>query len=297
MMSENSEFFVPEDIKRLIDEGALFVSNHSGGKDSQVMLIKLLDIVPVKQMVVTYADLGRVVWPGSKRLAQQQAENAGVPFIVAKANKTLLGMVEKRFYDRPEVPSWPSSSTRQCTSDLKRGPIQREVRRYAKENGFKTIVNCLGLRAGESTQRKNRAPFSKMGISNSVTTWYEWLPVHKLTGYDVFQEILDAGQQPHYAYGLEIINGHPVATKNQRLSCRFCFFAEEGDIKNGAKCDPELLNEYDQMEIKTGYTMHISRIPIVQIATTKQSNGKKGAAEVIAEYLSQEQSKEKSCAA
>lgn len=105
-------------------------------------------------------------------LARDQAAAAGLPFIVATASKTLLEMVERRFEIRPEVPSWPSASTRQCTSDLKRGPIQREVRRYAKANGFKTIVNCLGLRAQESPGRAKRVVFSRMGISNSVLTWF-----------------------------------------------------------------------------------------------------------------------------
>lgn len=129
-------------IQSLIDAGALFVSNHSGGKDSQAMLIKLLDVIPSRQLVVVHASLGAIEWPGALELARDQAKSAGVPFIVARASKTLFEMVERRFENRPEVPSWPSASTRQCTSDLKRGPIQREVRRYAKANGFKTIVNC-----------------------------------------------------------------------------------------------------------------------------------------------------------
>ncbi|MDW1112878.1 hypothetical protein P2N17_13320, partial [Mannheimia haemolytica] len=124
-------------IQSLIDAGALFVSNHSGGKDSQAMLIKLLDVIPARQLVVVHASLGPVEWPGALELASAQATAAGLPFIVATARKTLLEMVVRRFENRPEVPSWPSASTRQCTSDLKRGPIQREVRRYAKANGFK----------------------------------------------------------------------------------------------------------------------------------------------------------------
>nr|WP_241667676.1 phosphoadenosine phosphosulfate reductase family protein [Pseudomonas caspiana] len=146
-------------------------------------------------------------------MARDQAAAAGLPFIVAKAAKTLLEMVERRFESRPEVPSWPSASTRQCTSDLKRGPIQREVRRYAKANGFKTIVNCLGLRAQESPGRAKRAVFSRMGISNSVLTWYEWLPIHDMRTTEVFAAIEVAGQEPHYAYALG----------NDRLSCVFMY--------------------------------------------------------------------------
>ncbi|HBR2686135.1 TPA: phosphoadenosine phosphosulfate reductase family protein [Klebsiella pneumoniae] len=246
---------IPE-ISPLITSGALFVSNHSGGKDSQAMLIKLLEVIPPRQLVVVHASLGAMEWPGALELAQKQAEVAGIPFIVAHAHKTLLEMVERRFENRPEVPSWPSASTRQCTSDLKRGPIQREVRRYAKANGFRTIVNCLGLRAQESPGRAKRQVFSKMGISNSVNTWYEWLPVHELKADEVFATIREAAQKPHYAYELG----------NERLSCVFCIMASRNDLKNGATHHPELLEQYAELETRTGYTMHMNRIPIKELA-------------------------------
>ncbi|MBP0441425.1 hypothetical protein [Tianweitania sediminis] len=35
-----------------------------------------------------------------------------------------------------------------------RPPLQREVRRYAKEIGFRVIVNALGLRAGRAQRRR-----------------------------------------------------------------------------------------------------------------------------------------------
>ena len=175
-------------------------------------------------------------------------------------------MVERRFENRPEVPSWPSATTRQCTSDLKRGPIQREVRRYAKAHGYKTVVNCLGLRAQESPGRAKRKTFGHMAISNSVLTWYEWLPVHDMAAEEIFWTILEDGQQPHYAYGLKIIHGRPVATRNKRLSCVFCIMSDKGDLSHGAQHHPALLAEYDAMEAKTGYTMHMSRIPLKELA-------------------------------
>lgn len=243
------------EIKALVDAGALFVSNHSGGKDSQAMLIKLREVIPAQQLLVVHASLGAMEWPGALELAQNQAADAGLPFIVARAAKTLLEMVERRFENRPEVPSWPSASTRQCTSDLKRGPIQREVRRYAKANGFKIIVNCLGLRAQESPGRAKRQAFSKMGISNSVNTWHEWLPIHELKTDEVFAVISDAGQEPHYAYALG----------NERLSCVFCIMASRNDLKNGAEQHPDLLVQYAELEDRTGYTMHMNRIPIREL--------------------------------
>ncbi|WP_042858007.1 phosphoadenosine phosphosulfate reductase family protein [Dickeya sp. NCPPB 3274] len=249
-----------DDISSLIQAGALFVSNHSGGKDSQAMLIKLLEVIPVRQLIVVHAALGAIAWPGAMTLAQQQATDAELPFIVARAAKTLFDMVERRFENRPDVPSWPSVRTRQCTSDLKRGPIQREVRAYAKANGFKIIVNCLGLRAQESSSRAKRQVFKRNDTdSNSVLTWYEWLPIHDMLTDEVFTTISDAGQQPHYAYKLG----------NERLSCVFCIMASKNDLINGGKHHPELLRQYADLELKTGYTMHMNRIPIMQLVSDK----------------------------
>lgn len=244
------------ELDRLIRSGALFVSNHSGGKDSQAQLVRLLERVPASQIVVVHASLGPMEWPGAMELARDQAAAASLPFIVAEATKTLLEMVERRFESRPEVPSWPSASTRQCTSDLKRGPIQREVRRYAKANGFKTIINCLGLRAQESPGRAKRSAFSRMGISNSVLTWYEWLPIHDMRTEEVFDTIKIAGLQPHYAYALG----------NDRLSCVFCIMASKPDLRNGRLQHPELFKQYVNLEERTGYTMHMNRIPLVELA-------------------------------
>ncbi|MGO4801018.1 phosphoadenosine phosphosulfate reductase family protein [Pseudomonas sp. W22_MBD1_FP4] len=243
------------EIDRLIRDGALFVANHSGGKDSQVQLIQLLERVPPAQLVVVHASLGEMEWPGAMELARDQAAAVRLPFIVAKAAKTLLEMVERRFESRPEVPSWPSASTRQCTSDLKRGPIQREVRAYAKQKGFKTIVNCLGLRAQESPGRAKRAVFSRMAISNSVHTWFEWLPIHDMSSSEVFAAISEAGQKPHYAYALG----------NNRLSCVFCIMASKADLRNGRIERPELFQQYVELEERTGYTMHMNRIPLIEL--------------------------------
>ena len=245
-----------EHVEALAASGALFVANHSGGKDSQAQLIKLLEVVPAAQILVIHASLGAMEWPGAMELARDQAAAAGLPFIVATATKTFLEMVERRFEGRPEVPSWPSASTRQCTSDLKRGPIQREVRRFAKANGYKVIVNCLGLRAQESPGRAKRKEFSHMRISNSVNTWYEWLPVHNLSTVEIFDTIEQAGQKPHYAYALG----------NDRLSCVFCIMASKKDLATGAAHNPGLLEQYDALEKRTGYTMHMSRIPLAELS-------------------------------
>lgn len=240
----------------LIDEATLVVANHSGGKDSQAMLIRLLDIVPTQNLLVVHASLGKMEWPGALELAEAQAKAAGLAFIVARAQKTLLEMVKRRHATRPDVPSWPSATTRQCTSDLKRGPIAREVRRYAKANGYTTVINCLGLRAEESPPRRKRPPLKRVDSACTRSReWLEWLPIQHLTRLEVFKTIYEAGQEPHYAYALG----------NDRLSCVFCIMASPNDLSNGARHFPDLLTEYCELEDSTGYTMHQSRRPLAEL--------------------------------
>jgi 3'-phosphoadenosine 5'-phosphosulfate sulfotransferase (PAPS reductase)/FAD synthetase len=248
----------PEQVSQLIDSGALFVANHSGGKDSQAMLIRLLEIVPVHQLLVVHASLGEAEWKGALEHAQQQAVAAGLPFVVAHAVKTFFDMVEHRFAVRPGPNSscWPSASNRQCTSDLKRGPIEREVRRYAKEHGFSRIVSCMGIRGQESPGRAKRPTFSR-NVRGSIAgrDWYEWLPIHDLTTDQVFQTIAGAGQSAHWAYG----------AGNQRLSCVFCIMGSPRDLANGARHRPDLYAKYREIEQRTGYTMHQSRKPLDEL--------------------------------
>jgi 3'-phosphoadenosine 5'-phosphosulfate sulfotransferase (PAPS reductase)/FAD synthetase len=235
----------------LAARGALFVVNHSAGKDSQAMLIRLLRAgVPASQMVVVHAELPGVEWAGTIEHARSQAVDAGLPFHVVRAGKTLLGMVANRFLVRPSVPSWPSPSTRQCTSDLKRGPIQKLVRKLLRDRGTGLVVNCMGLRAEESSGRAKKPVFSlDARASKAGRVWWNYLPIHSLTKAEVFATIELAGQKPHWAYeqGME------------RLSCCFCIMASSSDLRVAARLNPALYSEYVALEDRTGYTMHASR--------------------------------------
>ncbi|NNP68410.1 phosphoadenosine phosphosulfate reductase family protein [Acinetobacter sp. Ac_5812] len=231
-----------------IQQGALFVVNHSGGKDSQAMMIKLLEYVPKDQILVVHASLGFMEWPGAMELARDQAAAAGVPFIVAKSKKSFLDMVLKRFQERPEVPSFPAPKYRQCTSDLKRDPIKREVRRYTKANGIDRIVNCIGLRAEESVGRAKQEVYKPAADNGKAgRSWFNYLPIHSLNTSEVFRTIQDDGQQPHWAY-----------QGNDRLSCITCIMASAVDLIHGAKQNPKVYALMCLVEQVTGYALHAS---------------------------------------
>lgn len=220
------------------------------------MLIRLLGFIPAAQLLVIHATLGEVEWEGALDLAQRQAAEASLPFIVAKAPKTFLELVEHRFRTYPNAPAFPQASNRQCTSDLKRDPIMREVRRYAKAHGFTRIVTCMGLRAAESTKRAKMTTWSRSARgSKAGREWFEWLPIHSLSTDEVFSTIRQAGQEPHWAY----------ASGNERLSCVFCIMGSANDARHGAIQRPELFEQYVEIEKRTGYTCHQSRETLEEI--------------------------------
>lgn len=253
--AEEAELAEVEDILELVDAGALFALGDSGGKDSQAMRIKVAALVPREQLLVVHASLGSVEWPGALEHARAGAERAGAAFVVARARKTFFDLVRHRA--SLGVPAFPLPEQRQCTSDLKRDPIVREVRAYAKARGFRAVVTCMGLRAEESPRRRRRRPLVRSErYSTRDRAWWEWLPVHRFTERQVFATIRAAGESPHPAYALG----------NRRLSCLLCIYGHPGDLRNGALADPENFSQYVALERETGYTCHQSRRPLEEVA-------------------------------
>jgi len=229
-------------ISDLIERGALFYISHSGGKDSQAQYALLTKVVPHDQIVVVHADLGEIEWLG---VQDHIAATINHELYVVRAGKTFFEMVEHRAKTRPDVPAWPSSATRQCTSDLKRNPLHKFIRNDMKKRGAALGVNCVGLRAEESPGRAKKESLKiNATLSKAGRTVYEYLPVHHLKTEEVFKVIADANQEPFWAY-----------ETNQRLSCVFCIMGCANDLRHGAQQRPDLLKAYLDLEEKTGWTM------------------------------------------
>lgn len=226
----------------LINRGAIFYISHSGGKDSQAMYLYLCGLIPAAQRVVVHADLGEIEWHG---VQDHIKATISEPLSVVRAGKTFFDMVERRAETRPDVPAWPSSATRQCTSDLKRGPIQKFIRADMKRRGVTRAVNCVGLRAEESPGRARRIVKSKnTTLSRAGRIVWDWLPIHDWSEARVFRTIQEHDQEPFWAY-----------RRNKRLSCVFCIMGCENDLRHGAEQRPELYQKYLDLEARTGWTM------------------------------------------
>jgi 3'-phosphoadenosine 5'-phosphosulfate sulfotransferase (PAPS reductase)/FAD synthetase len=226
-----ADYSIDKNIQGLIDRGALFVANHSGGKDSQAMLLKLRNCVPRTQLIVIHADLPDIDWPGT----WEHIENtcADLKPIKVVAVKTFFEMVERR-------QMWPSPKYRQCTSDLKRGPIEKAIRHHIKDHDLSgLVVNCMGIRAEESCMRAKAKVFQfSRRNSKAGREWYDWLPIHEWTTDEVYAEILAANECVHWAYHMGM----------DRLSCIFCIMASKDDLVTAAKLEPEVYSRMVQIE-------------------------------------------------
>ncbi len=258
------------EIEELRDRGALFVINHSGGKDSQAMTIRVRKLVHAEQILMIHAVLPEVTWHGD---IQHIRDTIGeLPLVLANATKTFFEMVDHR-------QMWPSPTNRQCTSDLKRGPIEREIRHWIKKyNMSGLVVNCMGLRAEESPGRAKAEPF-KLNKRNSKAgrEWYDWLPIHHLLTEEVFATIRDAGEEPHWVYFAGMT----------RLSCCFCIMASKSDLTVATDLVPRLYARYvaKEKEIDQTLTMPIRKRGQIIRRFLEEVTGVKADAKLVAEFL------------
>lgn len=222
--------------------------NSSAGKDSQAMLDYVVELARaagvLDRVVVVHADLGRVEWAGTRELAERQAAAYGVRFeVVTREKGDLLAQIEARGM-------FPDNKNRYCTSDQKRDQVAKLMTKLAQERadsveGAVKILNCMGLRAGESSARAKKVMFERnTRVSNGKKTVDNWLPIHSWTVEQVWARIDASGVEHHRAYDLGM----------SRLSCVFCVFASRDALLLAGKHNPELLATYVEVEARIGHT-------------------------------------------
>jgi len=227
----------------------LVIINSSAGKDSLAALWEMVRLAneqnyPRNKMVVSHQDLGEMEWGGTKELAEQQAKLFGLDFHVSKQrnkegkNETLLEYVENRG-------KWPSSQARYCTSDFKRGPGARVVTMLTKGMPKSKVLYVFGFRKDESPARAKKKVFEvNKRLSTKTRTVHNYLPIHTWSIFEVWAVIKENYLPYHPAYDL----GMP------RLSCRFCIFAPYDALLLAGYANPELLDQYVEVEKKIGHT-------------------------------------------
>ena len=243
-----------EEIQDLVRLGAIFFVSHSGGKDSQAMYEAVRKLVPMDQIHVVHADLGDLEHEGTyQHILATTTSPITVAHSVNKAGDRvdLFDMVRARrasldAQGRYDAPAMPSSAARFCTSDLKTGPIWREIR---QAGDYPIVVNCVGIRADESASRAKKViqrgtlMLNKKN-TNSKRDAYDWWPIAHWSDAQVWDEI-GGVEKAHPAY----------AAGNERLSCEFCIFGSRNDLRLAKERRPELYKRYIDLEIEVRTTM------------------------------------------
>ena len=270
---------IPGIIQKAIAKGAKLYSNISGGKDGQAMTAQLLRYnLPVEALI--HADLGKAEWPQSidhcKKIAIESKLQLHV--VTRTDGADLVDYWERRMNTLKGTgkPFWSSSAARYCTSDLKRGPINK----FYTSTGFDFIISCEGIRKDESIARSKKEPLTIRSNSSSYydgMTVYEaiknftpgkkliltWYPIFDYHIYSVWQSCGNthfdlANYRDQYKVDGTVNDGwnfHPAYVYgNERLSCAICVLASANDIINGANHNPDLYNKLVSMEEESGFT-------------------------------------------
>lgn len=215
------------------------------------------------RFVLIHADVGRMEWKQSLPHCEQMAARVGAEFVVVKhSERDLLEGIHRRQQVRPDAPPFPSSAARWCTSDFKRSVIDV----WLRNNIDDAAVCTIGFRREESRARRKK-PFWQYRTAASSKqkhrTVADWHPILEYTLTDVWRVIgytldeLAAIQKQVKITGVvpDDFKAHPAyALGNHRVSCALCVLADQHDLLNGARYNPELFRELVDIEIDSGFS-------------------------------------------
>lgn len=256
---------VPKEIREQIELGAAIAISISGGKDSQALLKAVPPVVRkygcMNQMFAIHAHLGRMEWPQTLDHCRKICEKVDIPLVVVEREK---GDLIDRWKDRMEKlegtgkPFWSSSSARYCTSDLKRAPINKYLRKFDR------VISVEGIRSEESRSRRKKPAFKiRKKIQTQTRTAYTWNAIKDWTEEQVWESWGHNSNHLHYVRHVYEGTGvvlpwwkfHPVyAMGNDRVSCCICILQNKNDRINGIKHNPKVAKTLISMERESGFS-------------------------------------------
>lgn len=272
-MHQQEQVATDESIELAIREGAWFVFNLSGGKDSGALAwaaMQHLDRAghPRDRRLAIHADLGRAEWRSTPAIVERTAAMLGLPLdVVRRSTGDMVQRWEQRFTNslsRYEALSiynligpWSSASLRFCTSELKAHVIGAHLSRKLRGQ---RIVQILGIRReeGKTGGKRKDAPISAPDFrfakpeNKAGTSMLIWHP-----GVDWLErEVFDC----HARHGIPL---HEAYTEygSSRLSCAFCILASIGDLRAAASAagNVDLYRHLVAMEARSTFSFQAGR--------------------------------------
>lgn len=239
---------LPSSVMEFIKKGAIIFVSHSGGKDSQAMLAKLIRLGLKDHIVIVHSNLGSMEWEHMTPWIEKNS--FGLPVYEVEAEEDFFQMVRR-------TKRMPSGNMQFCTDNLKIKPIGAFIHDYMTANNIKVGINATGMRAEESERRAKKGEWVlSKGTGTSGMhqpknypehTIFDWLPIIDYKLDDVMEEIENADQEIHSVYGLGF----------SRLSCVLCVNGRVGEHELAIKLRPELARKMADLEHEIGKTMRM----------------------------------------
>lgn len=260
-------------IDAAVADGAWFVFNLSGGKDSGALSWAANDYLdrrghPRARRFAVHADLGRAEWQSTPATVERTAQRLALDLdVVRRSAGDMVARWEQRFangiarYAQLEtynlIGPWSSASLRFCTAELKAQVIGPHLARKLRGQ---QIVQVLGIRReeGKSGGRRKDAPvttierrYAKPGNRHgtSMLMWnpgVDWLETEVFACHDQHEIPL---HEAYTVYG------------STRLSCAFCILASLHDLRAAASaaCNRDLYLLLVELEARSSFSFQPER--------------------------------------
>ena len=229
-VARRREAVTPHDVAELKARiaGRAVVASVSGGKDSAAMSLYLTELGIEHDRM--FCDTG---WEADETYAYiRETLTAKLGAITwLRADLQMEALCEKKGM-------FPSRVRRFCTEDLKVEPIKEHLRSY----GEVPIVNCIGIRAGESEARKKMAEWEPFPPGMAGIDVEIWRPIISWTLDDVIAIHKRHNLPPNPLY----IKGA------SRVGCWPCIFARKDEIALISKIDPARIDKIRGLEQRVG---------------------------------------------
>lgn len=211
------------------------IVNFSGGKDSTVAILKVLERYPKEEVILCYQDTGAdflETIPHVKKVARLFE----LPLVILRRHEDFWDLAERFNH-------FPTPQMRNCTLYLK----VRELNRWIRANRAsleKEVIVVSGIRGEESTYRSK---LPEWGIHETTLkdgsfiakTWRPCLDLKEKEVYDIIR-----------AEGLPL---HPCYDFSHRCNCWCCIFQPNHMVREYAGMHPDLYEKACLVEDKIGH--------------------------------------------
>lgn len=198
------------------------IVNFSGGKDSTVAVLKVLERYPREDVILCYQDTGAEYLETLPHI-RVIAALFELPLVVLKRYEDFWELVQRHRH-------FPFRTMRNCTLYLKVRELNKWVRANREKLGNEIII-VSGIRGEESLHRSRLPEWSlhETTLKDGSFVAKIWNPCLYLKEKEVYDIIRSEG-----------LPLHPCYEFSQRCSCWCCIYQSNGVVREYAEIHPDL---------------------------------------------------------